>query len=87
MGKATQPAIKILPKDFDRKAEQILSRIQGDLLPKQAQRIVQINVDTGDYVVGDTSKDATREFRKRWPHAIAYEVRADGGPVMRVPWV
>lgn len=83
MGKSTLPKIPVLPRDFDRKAEQILSRIQGDLLPEQAERIVQINVDTGDYVVGDTSKDATREFRKRWPHAIAYEVRADGGPVIK----
>ena len=87
MGKTAQPKIKILPKDFDKKAEAILARIQPDLLPEQAEKIVSINVTTGEYVLGDTVREATRVFRERWPDELFYQVRADGGPVGRVPWV
>ena len=83
MNKSAKPTIPILPRDFDRKAESILARIQPELLPEHAEKIVQINVEAEDYVVGATSRDATREFRKRWPGKVAYEVRADGGPVLK----
>jgi len=86
MSKTTQPRIPILPRDFDRKAELILQRIQPDLLPEQAEKIVAINVTTGEYVMADHKKTATREFRQRWPEEIAYVVRADGGPVGKLSW-
>ena len=86
MGKAVSPKIKLLPKDFDRKAEAILARIQPELLPEQADKIVSINVTSGEYVLGDTPRESTRRFKERWPDELYFQVRADGGPVMRVPW-
>lgn len=87
MGKVTQPKIKLLPKDFDRNGEAILARIQPELLPDQADKIVSINVTTSEYVLADTPRESSRRFRERWPDELFYQVRADGGPVMRVPWV
>lgn len=86
MGKATQPKIRHLPKDFDRKAEQVLARIQPGLLPEHADKIVSINVTTGEYVVADTPRKSSRKFKERWPDEVSYQVRADGGPVARMPW-
>ena len=86
MGNSSLPKVKVFPKDFDRKAETILARIQPELLPGQADKIVSINVTTGEYVVADTPKEASRKFRARWPDELYYQVRADGGPVGRLPW-
>ena len=87
MGMSPQPKIKIIPKNFDRDAEAILARIQPELLPDNADKIVSINVTTGEYVLADTLRESSRKFRARWPDEIAFQVRADGGPVGRVPWV
>lgn len=87
MTKQASPRIRILPKDFDRKAEAILARIQPELLPERAEEIVAINVTTGEYVVAKVKKDAQMAFRERWPDEIAYIVRADGGPVGKLSWV
>jgi hypothetical protein len=86
MAKSSAPRIPILPKDFDRKAEAILARIQPELLPDRAEEIVAINVTTGEYVVAKAKKDAQRAFRERWPGEIAFLVRADGGPVAKLSW-
>jgi len=86
MGKA-QPKLKIFPKDFDKKAKAILARIQPELLPDKADQIVSINVTTGEYVLADTLREATRKFRERWPDELFYQVRADGGPVEKLSWV
>lgn len=85
MGKVTQPKIKLLPKDFDRKAEQILARIQPELLPDHAEEILAINVTTGEYLLAETLREVSRAFKERWPDEIGFMVRADGGPVARVP--
>ena len=87
MGKTAPPKIKLLPKDFERHAEAILARIQPELLPDRADKIVSINVTTGEYVLGDTTRESSRAFKERWPDELYYQVRADGGPVGRVPWV
>ena len=72
---------------YDRNADAILARIQPELLPDQADKIVSINVTTGEFVLADTLRESSRKFRERWPDEIAFQVRADGGPVMSVPWV
>jgi hypothetical protein len=86
MGKTAQPKVKILPKDFDKKAEAILARIQPELLPRHAAEIVAINVTTGEFILAETAREASRKFHERWPDEISYQVRADGGPVGRLPW-
>lgn len=86
MGKTVRPKIKILPKNFDRDAEAILARIQPELLPDNADKTVSINVSTGEYVMADTPREATRKFKERWPDELSYQVRADGGPVVKLSW-
>jgi len=86
MEKTAQPKIKILPRDFDKRAEAILGRIQADLLPRHAAKIVAINVTTGEYVLAETPREASRKFHERWPDEVSFQVRADGGPVGRLPW-
>jgi hypothetical protein len=87
MSKSPTPPIRILPKDFDRKAEAILARIQPELLPEHAEDVVAINVTTGEYVLAPTARDAGRQFRQRWPNEVAFVVRADGGGVGRLSWL
>ena len=87
MGKVTQPKVKVLPKDFDRKALHILTRIQPELLPQNAEKILSINVTTGEFILASTLRESTRLFRERWPDEVAFQIRADGGPVERLSWV
>ena len=68
-------------REFERRAKEILKRIQPELLPEHAAEIVAINVETGEYELGPGTPEATTAFRKRWPGEISYLVRADGGPV------
>ncbi len=68
---------------FERRAEEYLQRIQADLMPDQANEIVAINMETGEYVVGKDKREVTRTFRSRWPNTLMFRSRVDGGPVTR----
>jgi hypothetical protein len=68
-------------RDFERRAMEILQRIQGDLLPSHAADIVAINVQTGEYEVGSGPLEAQIAFNKHWPGQVCYLVRGDGGPI------
>lgn len=70
-------------REFERRAEQILREIQKTLLPDHASEIVAINVETGEYTLGRTAREAQEAFRARWPNQLAYRVRVDGGPVFK----
>jgi hypothetical protein len=68
---------------FGQRAKEILARIQPDLLPDHAREVVAINVENGEYTLGPTTVEAGAAFRKRWPNAFPYFIRADGGPVVK----
>ena len=68
-------------REFERRAKEILQRIQKELLPDHAAEIVAINVETGEYELGAGPLEAQTAFSRRWPGHICYLVRADGGPV------
>jgi hypothetical protein len=68
-------------RDFERRAKEILQRIQKDLLPEHASDIVAINVETGEYELGQGPLEAQAAFGKRWTGKDCYLVRADGGPI------
>jgi hypothetical protein len=68
-------------RDFERRAREILQRIQKDLLPTHAADIVAINVETGDYELGSGPLEAQIAFSKRWAGQVCYLVRGDGGPI------
>jgi hypothetical protein len=68
-------------RDFERRAKEILQRVQKDLLPEHASDIVAINVETGEYELGHGPLEAQAAFGKRWTGQVCYLVRADGGPI------
>jgi hypothetical protein len=69
--------------EFERRAREILGRIQKDLLPDHAADIVAINVETGEYELGPGPLEAQTAFSKRWAGQVCYLVRGDGGPINR----
>lgn len=70
-------------RDFERRAQQILSELQTTLLAEHASDVVGINVDTGEYVLARTSDEAWKTFRERWPGTLGYVIRVDGGQVAK----
>ena len=70
-------------RDFEKRADQILAELQKTLLPEHASEVIDINVDTGEYVLAADEHDAWTAFRKRWPGTLGYAVRVDGGPVVK----
>jgi hypothetical protein len=70
-------------RGFERRASAILAELQQALLPDRASEVIAINVDTGDYLLAHTRREAWQEFRKRWPGTLAYVCRVDGGPVVK----
>ncbi len=80
---------KLLPnqpasmRDFERRAAEILAKLQEVLLPEHASEFIGINVDTGEYVLASPDEEVWKKFRARWPHSLGYFARVDGGPVVK----
>jgi hypothetical protein len=75
--------LKELPKswaEFDCKGDAILKELQKTLLPEHANEIIAIDVESGDYCLGKTSREAWTALRQRHPDRVAYVARVDGGP-------
>jgi hypothetical protein len=70
-------------REFNRRAAEILAKLQEKLLPEHASEVIGINVDTGEYVLGFDSEQAWIKFRRRWPENLGYYIRVDGGPVVK----
>lgn len=75
---------RLLPgKEFTRRGMEFLTAIQKELMPEHASKIVAINVETGEYTLGEDITAAALAFRKRWPNEISFGIRVDGGPVVK----
>jgi hypothetical protein len=70
-------------RDFAKRAKQILAELQKTLLPEHASDVIAINVDTGEYILAQSSHEAWQAFRKRWPGTLGFVIRVDGGPVVK----
>ena len=70
-------------REFRKRAHEILAELQQRLLPRHASDYIGINVDTGEYVLDPDSHEVMQKFRQRWPGAVAYVSRVDGGPVFK----
>jgi len=70
-------------REFERRADQILTEVQKTLLPDHASDILAINVETGEYVLAATNDEAWEAFHQRWPDQLAFVVRVDGGPTVK----
>lgn len=64
--------------------DDLLMKVQKELMPERAQEIVAINTETGEFTLGLTFHEACESFRARWPHGPLYVCRVDGGPGMRM---
>lgn len=69
---------------FDRRIDQYLQRIQESLMPDKADMVVAINMETGDYAIGQDSKQALTAYFRRWPEGGYFMCRVDGTPSSRM---
>lgn len=76
-------ARKMSWREHAERGEAILKELQQTLLPEYAHKIIAINVETGEYVLGDRAGETEREFKKKFPDQIAYVGRIDGRPVTK----
>lgn len=83
MRKQAIPPHTMPMREFDRRADAILEKLQQTLMPEHASEVLAINVETGEYVLGASADDASDTFHERWPDQVAFVVRVDGGPVVK----
>ena len=50
-------------------------RLRKKLEPRHTGKIVTIEVDSGDYFVGDTLHEANQKARKKYPDTVFYAVK------------
>lgn len=69
------------------KGEKIYEKIKEELEPEHTGEIAFINVNTGDYFLGNTRMEAYRKARKAFPDEVFYikrigyrAVRKETGP-------
>lgn len=70
--------------DFERLVDGYLEKIQQELMPEKARMVVAINMNTGEYVLGEDSGKAYQAFRRKWPGVFYYMCRVDGSPSVRM---
>jgi hypothetical protein len=66
--------------------ENALAEIQEQLTPKEAHKVVAIRMKGPGFVLGNDFTEARDLFRAKYPNESASFIRADGSPVMTVPW-
>jgi len=79
----SREAVVIDPKEMGRKAEKIYADIRGDLEPAYKGKVVAIDVETGDYFLGDTVIAAGQQGREKYPGRPFYFIRV-GYPAVHV---
>jgi len=69
---------------YERLINSYLEKIQKELKPEQARLVVAINIQTGQYALGEDSNEALTNFRNRWPDSGFHLCRVDGSPSGRI---
>jgi len=67
------------PVDPRNAPELVLRRIQADLLSEHESGVVAINMLSGEYVLGKTTREAESAFRAKWPDAPSYMCNLNAG--------
>lgn len=68
--------------DFDQLVDSRLQKIQDELMPEKADMVVAINLETGEYVLGNDTAQARAAYLQRWKEGGYYICRVDGSPSM-----
>lgn len=55
--------------------QQIYGHLQPKLEPRYTGKIVAIDVESGDYFVGDTLHEAIQKGREKYPNRVFYSVK------------
>jgi len=66
--------------------EKALAKVQSQLSPKDASKVVAIRLEGDGFTLGEDYVEARIAFRKKFPNEGAFFTRVDGSPVMTVPW-
>jgi len=69
---------------FRKKGAEHLRNLQGSLLPQDADKVIAIEVETGEYCLGRSSREAVDALRSRFPDRVAWVARVDGSPVLHL---
>ena len=84
MNKTKSRSPKMSQREFGKRAmDYWLPKIQQQLPPERAHDIVAINVETGEFEIGDSAMSVIESFKQRWPDQLFFLVRVDGGAVYR----
>lgn len=68
-------------EEFGSKGEEIYKLIKPQLEPEHKGEIAAIEVESGDYFLGETVMEAGRKAKEKYPHKVFYFVRI-GYPVV-----
>lgn len=69
------PVVVADAREIATKGKQIYQRLQAELEEKYLGRFVAIEVESGDYFVGDTLTEADAKAREKHPDQVFYVVR------------
>lgn len=61
--------------------EEIYKRLKKQLEPKYKGKIMAIEIDSGDYFIGDTVSDADKKAKQKYPDKIFHFVKI-GYPIV-----
>jgi len=84
MRKLARGRRRLQQTDFERHIEAILETIHQELPPGHELDYVVINMETKEYVLGNSPSAAMDAFEKRWPDGGFFACRADGGPFSKM---
>ena len=67
--------LKVSPGEFAEKGEEIYSRIGKELEERYWGKYAAIEVESGEYFIGDRVVEAVRKAREKYPQRIFYVKR------------
>ena len=59
-------------REIARKGRDLLQKLDAELWEKYAGRFIAIEVDSGDYFLGERGLDASRQGKEKYPETLFY---------------
>jgi hypothetical protein len=77
----------IRSREIGEKADRIYESLKAELEPRHHGKFIAIEVESGDYFLGDTVEEADQQGRERYPEGFFCFKRVGHRAAGRVPWV